>query len=72
MKTLEAPGGTLFRFSSDLSGSLEVEHAASSQRCRIVGSDLLWFVAQYVMDRRIAALEQAEPEEILGLPRRKG
>lgn len=71
MRTLEAPNGTVFRYHDGLERVVEVTRPSAREVVYLNGQDLLWFVAQYVADRKIAALEQAEPEEILGIARKK-
>jgi hypothetical protein len=55
-----------FIVNSDLSGSVEIVRKASPP-LKLVASDLLEFVAQYVARQRIAQIESQGVKEILGL-----
>lgn len=71
MHTFRSTNGTLFRFNSDLSGAVElVLPQSGSITTSVSGQTLLEFVADAVRRQRIAALEQATTEELLGLPSR--
>ena len=68
MNHFEGPDGTHFHSNSDLSGDVIISE--NGVQYRVPGRDLLAFVANYVRDERIAALEHASDEEILRWPMR--
>jgi len=62
--SFEAPGGTEFHSDSDVKNSVVLIHAEDGS-ITIPGSDILEFVANYVMNEKINRLESAEALEIL-------
>lgn len=64
--------GVLFHHNSDLSGEVILDvrdEARGTGQCLKVPADaLLAFVAHFVRRERTAALEDASPTEVLGLP----
>lgn len=54
-----------FNYNSDLSGDVEVGTNGLRMTFKINARDLLDFLADVVRNRRIAALEDAAPDEIL-------
>ncbi len=64
MKSFHAQGATI-HYNSDLSGDVIIQRGAL--RVDVPGRMLLDLVAQYIVDERIAQLEQASTEEILGV-----
>lgn len=65
MKTL-ITDSTAFTYSSDMSGDVEVMLLEDKSTMMVPGADLLAFMAEVVRLRRIAELETASDEEILG------
>jgi hypothetical protein len=65
--TITGPRGTRFHYNGD--GSGDVELVAGEQRLRVPIADLLTLVAALVRAQRIAELEDASAEELLGLKR---
>lgn len=66
MHTFKGQDGVIFKYNSDLSGDVIVM-VESGKVVNILGSDLVRFVAQcYVAPKKIAQLEQATADEILG------
>lgn len=59
---------TAFTFNSDLSGDVGIRKGKN--RISIPGSVLIDFVAEYVRNEKISALEQASTSELLGLKER--
>lgn len=60
---------THFVFNSDLSGDVTISRQGDESReLKVPGKHLLQFVANYVRWQKIAVIEQAEDDEILGLP----
>lgn len=64
-------GNVRMHYNSDLSGNVEIQRlyadGSVADACSVPGWALLDLVAQVVIDERIAKLEQAETEEILGV-----
>lgn len=67
MHTYEAKNGTTFNHNSDLSGNVHIR-AHDGPEYLVPGDDFLEFVAEFVRGHRIAALEDASAEDVLGLP----
>ena len=59
---------TDFNFNSDLSGGVLVK-LHDGRRFEVPGSHLMQFAAEVVRRAKIAALEDAKTEDILGLPK---
>lgn len=62
--------GARFIFNGDLSGGVTITDQRTQQTMEVLGQDLLAFVAEVVRMRKIAAIEQASTETLLGLPER--
>ncbi len=62
-------GDTVFIYNSDLSGDVMIHRASwpEGEHIEVPGSDLLQFVASWVQDRRINAVEWMEWPELLGI-----
>ncbi len=72
--TFNSPGGlTRIHYNSDMSGIAQIiqrsEDGASVEQVQVPAADLVLFVAQWVETEKATALEQAEPHEILGIPK---
>ena len=64
MNTYQGKKGTIFHHNSDFSGNVIIIH--EGKQIEIPGTDILELVAyEYVMPQKIAALEQADWQELL-------
>lgn len=54
-------------FNSDMSGDIHICDKDSNREIKVVGRDILDFVANYVRSERISKLEQMETKDVLGL-----
>jgi hypothetical protein len=60
--------GIAIYYSGDLSGDIVITNTDGNHSVTLPWRVLVQFVAERVADRRIAALENASAEEILGFP----
>ena len=66
MHTLELPN-TIFHYNSDLSGDVYIVVKSSATTLNVSGADLIVFVAEYVRNHKVAELEDAPIDKILGV-----
>lgn len=61
-------GQTVFTGNSDLSGDVIVTDKRTGAQMEVPGADIMSFAAMFVANRRISAIEQMQPHEVLGIP----
>jgi hypothetical protein len=66
MRSFDAPSGRTYFHDGDMSPRSDVQFEMATRE--IPMADILALAAEYIRYRRIAALEQATDEELLGLP----
>lgn len=60
-------GDIIFNYNSDLSGDVAISYKGSQGEYLVDGDAILAFVAEFVRNRRISALEDASDAAILGI-----
>ena len=51
-------------FNSDMSGEIEIREKETNNMVKINGQDIMDFVANYIRDKKMSELEQANTNEI--------